>query len=75
MEHIEEGWNVVFVWVASRLTVFTEEGKVLGVRYYINSESTVDFKPLRAFAPVFKLNIRKHIAAVAASTITGRIII
>jgi hypothetical protein len=75
MEHIQEGWKVVFIWVASRLTVFTEEGKVLGVRDYINSKCTVEFEPLRAFAPVLKLNIRKHIAAVAASAITGRIII
>jgi len=36
MEHVEEGWNVMFIWVASRLTVFSEERIIFGVRDYIN---------------------------------------
>lgn len=65
----------MFIWVASGFTVFTEAGIVSGIRDYINSQSAVKFKPLRPFPPVFKLNIRKHIAAVAATSITGRIIV
>lgn len=75
MEHIQEGWKVMFIWVAGRLTVSTEEGIVLGVGDYVNSQSTVKFKPLRPFPPVFKLNIRKHIAVVAAPPITGRVVV
>lgn len=65
----------MFIRVASRLTIFTEEGIILGVRDYINSQSTVEFKPLRPFPPVLELNMRKHTSAVAATPVTGRVII
>lgn len=75
MEHVQEGWNVMLIWVASRLTVFSEEGKILGVRDYIHSKKTIEFKPLRAFTPVSKLNMRKHAATVATAAIAGGIIV
>lgn len=75
MEHVEEGWNVMFIRVASRLTVFSEQGIIIGVGDNINSESTVEFKPLRAFPPVSKLNMRKHVATVATTAIASRFII
>jgi len=75
MEHVEEGRDVMFIRVASRLTVFAEKGVIFGVGDNINSERTVEFKPLRALAPVSKMNMRKHVATVATAAITSRFII
>jgi len=65
----------MLIWVAGRLTVFSEEGIIFGVRDYIHSQRTIEFKPLRAFPPVFELNMRKHTATVATAAITGGIIV
>lgn len=65
----------MLVRITSRFTVFPEESIVLGVGNNIYSQATVKFKPLRPFSPVAERDIRKHIAAVTAATITSRLII
>jgi hypothetical protein len=55
--------------------VFPEDGVVHGVRNYINSQCAVKFKPLRPFPPVTELYIGKHVATVATTSISGRVVI
>lgn len=65
----------MLIWVACRLTVFSEEGIIFGVRDYIHSQRTIEFKPLRPFTPVSELNMRKHTATVATAAIAGGIVV
>lgn len=75
MEHVQVCWNIVFIRVASRLTEFTEEIVVKGVRDYMNCKFTIKFEPLRTFPPMSKMDMRKHMPAISATAITGRVII
>lgn len=75
VEHVKESRNVMFIRVASRPTIFAEEGVIVGVGDYGNSEWTVKFKPLRAFTPMTEVYVGEHIATVATSSIPGGIIV
>lgn len=65
----------MFIRVAGRLTKFSEEVVVFGVRDYMNGYIAVQLKPLRPFPPVSEMNMREHAPAVSATPVAGRLIV
>lgn len=75
VEDVQVSWDVVLVGVASGLAVLPEEVIVLGISDDVGGQVPVHLEPLGTFPPLAESDVWEHVGAVAASAITGWVIV